>query len=84
MSVFTDPASSAPGRFGEFGGRFVPETLIAALDELDATFSDAVADRAFWSELETLWRDFVGRESLPRHSFRAAACGPLAMASARY
>jgi tryptophan synthase beta chain len=48
-------------RFGAFGGRFVPETLIAALDELNEVYAEAAADSAFWTELDALWRDYVGR-----------------------
>jgi tryptophan synthase beta chain len=48
-------------RFGPYGGRFVPETLIAALDELSAAWAEAREDRAFQSELAVLMRDFVGR-----------------------
>ncbi len=48
-------------RFGPYGGRFVPETLIGALDELSAAWSEARADEAFQSELARLLRDFVGR-----------------------
>jgi tryptophan synthase beta chain len=50
-------------RFGAFGGRYVPETLISALDELDAAFRSAKADRAFSGELEALLRQYVGRPS---------------------
>ncbi|MBC7790607.1 MAG: tryptophan synthase subunit beta [Anaerolineae bacterium] len=50
-------------RFGIFGGRYVPETLVPALDELDLEFRAAVSDPAFVSELETLLRDYVGRPS---------------------
>jgi tryptophan synthase beta chain len=56
--------SGAPAveeRFGPYGGRFVPETLIAALDELTAAWSEAREDEAFKSELATLLRDFAGR-----------------------
>ena len=49
------------GRFGPYGGRFVPETLIAALDELDAAWAEAREDQGFQSELATLLRDYVGR-----------------------
>ena len=49
------------GRFGKFGGRFVPETLIAALDELDAAWREARDDAEFWNELNVLLRDYVGR-----------------------
>jgi len=51
------------GRFGPYGGRYVPETLVAALDELVAVYDGARADPAFWSELESLLHDFVGRPS---------------------
>ncbi|MHC4990308.1 MAG: tryptophan synthase subunit beta [Planctomycetota bacterium] len=51
----------AAGRFGSFGGRYVPETLIAALDELAAAYEEAREDPAFLLELETLQRDYVGR-----------------------
>ncbi|MEX2582229.1 MAG: tryptophan synthase subunit beta [Gemmatimonadota bacterium] len=59
-------------RFGEFGGRFVPETLIAALDELVAVYDEAAADASFWEELEALWRDYVGR---PTPLYRARRLG---------
>src|SRR5687767_12368188 len=49
------------GRFGEYGGRFVPETLITALDELAEVYATAAADPSFWAELGALWRDYVGR-----------------------
>src|SRR5882757_1929343 len=48
-------------RFGPYGGRFVPETLIAALDELSAAWAEARDDEGFQSELAGLMRDFVGR-----------------------
>jgi tryptophan synthase beta chain len=48
-------------RFGPYGGRFVPETLIAALDELSAAWAAAREDDGFQAELASLLRDFVGR-----------------------
>ena len=57
-------AASVPdarGRFGEFGGRFVPETLIPALDELTAEYAKAQRDPEFQRELDYHLRDFVGR-----------------------
>jgi tryptophan synthase beta chain len=51
----------ARGRFGRFGGRYVPETLVPALEELAAAYDAARADPAFGAELDTLLRDFVGR-----------------------
>lgn len=55
------PATGIEGRFGPYGGRYVPEVLIAALDELTAAFIEAREDEAFRSELDELLRDFVGR-----------------------
>jgi tryptophan synthase beta chain len=49
------------GRFGPFGGRFVPETLMAPLDELARAFDKAWRDRAFRDELAELLRNYVGR-----------------------
>lgn len=60
------PDASLPdgkGRFGEFGGRFVPETLIAALDQLETEYYQSRNDPAFQAELDVLLRDFVGRPS---------------------
>jgi tryptophan synthase beta chain len=50
--------------FGEYGGRFVPESLIAALDELEQTYNEAKVDPAFIKELADLNRDYVGRPSI--------------------
>ncbi|WP_098456371.1 tryptophan synthase subunit beta [Sanguibacter antarcticus] len=50
--------------FGEFGGRYVPEALIAALDELDAEYRAAVADPAFAAQLLELHRSYTGRPSI--------------------
>ena len=57
------PPTFDAGRFGPFGGRYVPETLIPALDELEAAYASAMEDRAFRAELDGLLRDFVGRPS---------------------
>jgi tryptophan synthase beta chain len=51
----------ARGRFGPYGGRFVPETLVPALDELEAAWREARADAAFGEELGRLLRRFAGR-----------------------
>ena len=51
------------GRFGPYGGRYVPETLVAALDDLSALYDEARADPAFWAELDALLAEFVGRPS---------------------
>jgi tryptophan synthase beta chain len=56
-----DTYPDARGRFGEFGGRFVPETVMGALDELVEAWDAARADESFWHQLHVLGRDFVGR-----------------------
>lgn len=53
----------ADGRFGEFGGRFVPETLIPACQELEAAFVDAWADPSFRKELDEVLHEYAGRPS---------------------
>lgn len=50
-----------PERFGRFGGRYVPETLVAALDELRDAYDGVRDDASYWSELDRLLRDYVGR-----------------------
>ena len=60
LSRTTTPAQVA-GRFGAYGGRFVPETLVAALDELDHAYAEAKADSAFQARLDSLLRDYAGR-----------------------
>ncbi|MGA2759615.1 MAG: tryptophan synthase subunit beta [Candidatus Cybelea sp.] len=66
-------APDARGYFGEFGGRFVPEVLIAALDELERAMASAFADPAFWDEYHAVLRDFVGRPSPIYRAQRYAA-----------
>jgi tryptophan synthase beta chain len=62
MSIMVTPG--ADGRFGEFGGRFVPETLIPACQELEAAFVDAWADPLFRTELDEVLREYAGRPSM--------------------
>ncbi len=52
---------SPEGRFGEFGGRFVPESLVPACQELDVAFRSAWSDPAFKSEYQAILRDYAGR-----------------------
>lgn len=59
--------------FGQFGGRFVPEPLIAALDELDATYQAARKDPLFLEELAELHRTYTGRPSIITEAKRFAA-----------
>lgn len=62
MAVMDDPG--AAGRFGQFGGRYIPETLIPACEELDAAFRAAWDDPAFRAELDDLLTNYAGRPSL--------------------
>jgi tryptophan synthase beta chain len=59
--AMTEP--TADGRFGEFGGRFVPETLVPACEELEAAFREAWADPDFVDEFHRILRDYGGRPS---------------------
>jgi len=62
MSLMEEP--SATGRFGEFGGRFVPETLVPACQELEDAFRQAWADSTFREELAYQLRQYAGRPSI--------------------
>ncbi|KKK34064.1 tryptophan synthase subunit beta [Salinicoccus sediminis] len=53
----------ARGHYGEFGGRYVPETLMSAVKELAAAYSEAKEDQEFQHELESYLKDYVGRET---------------------
>jgi tryptophan synthase beta chain len=59
--------------FGDFGGRFVPESLIGALDELDQTYQHAKSDPGFVTELDNLHKTYTGRPSIITESPRFAA-----------
>jgi tryptophan synthase beta chain len=71
------PETAVAGRFGPYGGRYVPETLVAALDDLVELYDTARSDSAFWDEYHALLRDVVGRPSplseAPRLSERVGA-----------
>ncbi len=58
------------GRFGDFGGRFVPETLMQPIEELDRAYEAARRDPAFQAELDQLLRDFAGRPTPLYHARR--------------
>jgi tryptophan synthase beta chain len=67
------PAGGGPdalGRFGDFGGRYVPETLVYALDQLAEEYAQARVDAAFQAELDELLQHFVGRPSPLYHAKR--------------
>ncbi|MCP4377023.1 MAG: tryptophan synthase subunit beta [bacterium] len=57
------PGSGGEGYFGQFGGQFVPETLVAALQQLDREFTSAMGDDSFLAELERCNREIGGRPS---------------------
>ena len=75
MTIGTVP--DARGRFGPYGGRFVPEALVAALDELDTEYRAAMADPSFLAELDGLLRTYSGRPTpvTEAHRFGAEAAG---------
>lgn len=61
MSTYSMPNET--GHFGKFGGRFIPETLMQAVKELEKASKEAVEDKGFHLELNSLLRDYVGRET---------------------
>jgi tryptophan synthase beta chain len=73
MSSVTQTAPDARGRFGPYGGRYVPETLMAPLEELDAAYNEARADRAFRLELDDLLKNFAGRPTPLQFASRLTA-----------
>ena len=76
-----DPEGQVPsieGYFGAFGGKFVPEALYAALQQLEREFAAAIADPAFTAELGALLADYTGRPTPITEARRFAehAAGP--------
>ncbi len=63
MTHSLPPETAVAGRFGPYGGRYVPETLVAALDDLTALYDGVRDDAEFWGEFHALLGDFVGRPS---------------------
>src|SRR5438445_547651 len=61
VCMASEAGAHTAGRFGPYGGRYVPETLMAALEELDRVHEAAKRDPTFWAELEALLKDYVGR-----------------------
>ena len=68
-----DTHDQAAGWFGEFGGRYVPETLVAALDQLEQAWADAMADPEFDAEFNDLLCNYVGRPTPLTHAPRLSA-----------
>jgi tryptophan synthase beta chain len=61
MSSILQSPTTAPGRFGPYGGRYVPETLMVPLFELERAYELAKSDRAFQSQFQGLLKNFAGR-----------------------
>ena len=64
----SDALPNSQGRFGPYGGKFVPETLMAALAELETAYDEARQDDSFWSEFEDLLKNYVGRPTAMYHA----------------
>src|SRR6056300_1088185 len=69
----TESVPDQNGRFGKFGGRFVPETLTQALEQLSDEYERAKQDKSFQQELSDLLKSFVGRPSPLYHAKRLTA-----------
>ena len=73
----TEVATGGGGRFGPYGGRYVPETLMHALEELAHVYDAARVDESFWAELDQLLKHYVGRPTpitaVPRLSAQVGA-----------
>ena len=72
-SIITASEPDETGHWGRFGGRYVPEILVAPLDELTKEFTRARRDMDFWRELEQLLRDYCGRPTPLFHAQRLTA-----------
>ncbi|MET8359674.1 tryptophan synthase subunit beta [Micromonospora sp. NPDC005171] len=73
LAPVASPQPDSAGHFGRFGGRFVPEALVAALDELDGAWRTAMADESFRAEFGALLRDYAGTPSLLYEARRFSA-----------
>jgi len=69
----TAAVPDAAGHFGRYGGRFVPEALVAALDELDREYRAALADPTFQAEFDRMLREYAGTPSLLYRAERLSA-----------
>ena len=61
MTAYTAP--NEKGKFGKFGGRFVPETLMTAILELEEEYKKAIIDPEFQQELDHYLKEYIGRET---------------------
>jgi tryptophan synthase beta chain len=73
MTMVESTGTATTDRFGPFGGRYVPETLIPALDHLEASFEAVRHDAAFQAELDGLLREYVGRPTALTYAPRLSA-----------
>jgi tryptophan synthase beta chain len=73
LALAPSPERAVAGRFGPYGGRYVPETLVAALDDLAALYDGVRGDPGFWAEYEQLLTEFVGRPSPLTEAVRLGA-----------
>jgi tryptophan synthase beta chain len=73
LGASVGPAADAAGHFGAYGGRFVPEALVAALDELDVAHRQAMADPGFQAEFGAMLRDYANIPSPLYHAERLSA-----------
>ncbi|MEU8131117.1 tryptophan synthase subunit beta [Micromonospora sp. NPDC049049] len=73
LAPVAGPQPDSAGHFGRFGGRFVPEALVAALDELDGAWRTAMEDESFRAEFGALLRDYAGTPSLLYEARRFSA-----------
>src|SRR5207244_4687973 len=71
--MITSSEPDVHGHWGKFGGRYVPETLVAPLEELTAEFTRARSDADFWRELNLLLHDYCGRPTPLFHAERLTA-----------
>ena len=71
MTTQPTPWDADPnGWFGQFGGRYMPEALVAALDELTVAWQDAMADETFLADFDAILRDYAGAPSMLDHAER--------------
>jgi len=71
MEIYDTPDSR--GYFGSYGGKFVPETLMSALSELELAYSEACADREFQAQFQWLCHDYIGRPTPLYHASQLSA-----------
>jgi tryptophan synthase beta chain len=73
MSSILQSPATAPGRFGPYGGRYVPETLMVPLFELERAYEVAKSDASFQSQLQSLLKNFAGRPTPLQFASRLTA-----------